>query len=126
MVSGLHVLAPVADVPGPIGAHAAQRIAAAIDRHMHDGEALVPVCVLERLAQRFPALAAIDRMNAGDVIYFHTNNLHRGVLPTQGVRDVISVFLLPSPVPWDQQLERDGLAAIQDQPGGFPETLPPI
>lgn len=57
---------------------------------------------------------------AGDVMLFLNNTLHKAVPPRAGYRDVLTYLLLPNPIPWDQQLEHDGLAAVESQPGGYP------
>ena len=57
---------------------------------------------------------------AGDAIVFHTNTLHRGILPLRRVRDVLSFFVLPSRRPWRERALADGLDRLQEAPGGFP------
>jgi hypothetical protein len=46
-------------------------------------------------------------MRAGEGILFQPSNvLHRGMLPTHGRRYVITLCLLPSPIPWRDAFER--------------------
>jgi hypothetical protein len=52
-------------------------------------------------------------VEAGDVSLFNQNFLHRAVAPRTGYRDVIEFFLLPNPVPWDEQLAKDGIDRAQ-------------
>jgi hypothetical protein len=53
-------------------------------------------------------------LRAGDGVLFQPANvLHRGLLPTHAHRDVITVCLLPSPIPW-----RDAYARMRQLPGG--------
>lgn len=56
----------------------------------------------------------------GDVMLFNNNALHKAVPPKDVHRDVLTYLLLPNPIPWDQQLQRDGIASIEDNPGGYP------
>ena len=57
---------------------------------------------------------------AGDVMLFNNNALHRAVPPQSDFRDVLTYLLLPNPIPWDKQLELDGVKSIESNPGGFP------
>ncbi|NOS67697.1 MAG: hypothetical protein HOO67_05025 [Candidatus Peribacteraceae bacterium] len=52
-------------------------------------------------------------VSAGDVSLFNQNFLHRAVAPRTGYRDVMEFFLLPNPVPWDEQLAKDGIDSAQ-------------
>lgn len=38
----------------------------------------------------------------GDATVFNMNYLHRAVSPRAALRDVIELFLMPSPIPWEQ------------------------
>lgn len=49
----------------------------------------------------------------GDVTLFNMNYLHRAVAPRTGFRDVLEIFLLPNAIPWDEQLERDGIDSLE-------------
>lgn len=46
--------------------------------------------------------------DAGDGSLFNMNFFHRAKAPKNGFRDVIEFFFLPNPIPWDEQLEKDG------------------
>lgn len=51
-----------------------------------------------------------QRMQAGEGILFQPSGvLHRGELSTTGPRHVVTLCLLPSPIPWREVLERDVL-----------------
>ena len=53
-------------------------------------------------------------MRAGDGILFQPSSvLHRGMLPTHGRRHVITLCLLPSPVPWRDAYDRARALAAQ-------------
>ena len=59
----------------------------------------------ERFGARYEPWA--PRMLAGEGLLFQpTSVLHRGLLPTAGPRYVVTVCLLPSPIPWRRALER--------------------
>ena len=45
----------------------------------------------------------------GDATIFDMNFFHRAVAPRQKFRDVIQFFFLPSMIPWEKQLEKDGI-----------------
>ncbi|MEO0774940.1 MAG: phytanoyl-CoA dioxygenase family protein [Bacteroidota bacterium] len=60
---------------------------------------------------------------AGDVLLFLNNTLHRAVPPKAEHRDVLTYLLLPNPIPWDQQLAKDGLEMIEEEPGSYPTEL---
>jgi hypothetical protein len=51
----------------------------------------------------------------GDGILWQNNVLHRGILPTRGFRDLLSIMLLPSPRPWRKELEREGFEVVQSR-----------
>jgi hypothetical protein len=54
-------------------------------------------------------------MKAGEGILFPPGRaLHRGLLPSRGPRLVVTLCLLPSPVPWRTALDRGGLAGSTD------------
>ncbi len=64
---------------------------------------------LERLASLAgrPISAYDHRPNAGDSVLFQPSRvLHRGISPTLGPRYVLTLCLLPSPIPWDVALAR--------------------
>ena len=52
-------------------------------------------------------------VSAGDASLFNQNFLHRAVAPRSGFRDVFEFFLLPNPIPWDEQLTKDGIDSAQ-------------
>ncbi len=52
-------------------------------------------------------------VSAGDASLFNQNFLHRAVAPRVGYRDVFEFFLLPNPVPWHEQLAKDGIDSAQ-------------
>lgn len=46
------------------------------------------------------------QLDAGEAfIFFPSRSLHRGYLPTRGIRHMLSVVLLPSPIPWKKAWE---------------------
>ena len=51
---------------------------------------------------------------------FLNNALHKAVPPQNDYRDVLTFLLLPNPIPWDKQLEHDGIACVESNPGGYP------
>src|SRR6185312_1060967 len=69
--------------------------------------------------ERVPYRPISFALAAGDAVVFNTNTLHRGGLVTRGYRDVISMVILPSRVPWRQHLDRHGTERLHDA-GGFP------
>ena len=52
-------------------------------------------------------------VSAGDASLFNQNFLHRAVAPRTGYRDVFEFFLLPNPIPWHEQLAKDGIDSAQ-------------
>jgi hypothetical protein len=50
---------------------------------------------------------------AGDALIFNTNLLHRAVPPSTEYRDVSTIFVMPNPIPWREQFERDGVDRLQ-------------
>ena len=47
------------------------------------------------------------QLDAGEAfIFFPSRSLHRGYLPTRGIRHMLSVVLLPSPIPWKKAWEK--------------------
>lgn len=46
--------------------------------------------------------------DAGDGSLFNMNFFHRAIAPVHGYRDVIEFYLLPNPIPWDEQLKQNG------------------
>ena len=59
---------------------------------------------------------------AGDALLFDPNLLHKAVPPEQGRRDVMTFLVMPSALPWNEALARQGLDRIQRDPGGYPPT----
>ena len=49
----------------------------------------------------------------GDVSLFNQNFLHRAVAPQHDFRDVLEFFILPNPVPWNEQLAKDGIDKLE-------------
>ena len=63
---------------------------------------------------RVPYAPWSPAMRAGEGILFQPSRvLHRGLLPTHGCRDVITVCLLPSPIPWRETYDRGVHLAMQ-------------
>ena len=53
--------------------------------------------------------------SAGEGMLFQPSNvLHRGLLPTRGPRVVVTLCLLPSPIPWRDALERGVMISVGD------------
>jgi len=48
----------------------------------------------------------------GDVTFLNMNFLHRAVAPRTGHRDIVSFCFLPNILPWEEQLEIDGIDSI--------------
>lgn len=55
----------------------------------------------------------------GDVTIFNMNCFHRAVAPRKGFRDIIQFFLVPNPIPWDEQFAKDGIASMDSKGGGY-------
>lgn len=55
----------------------------------------------------------------GDVTIFNMNCFHRAVAPRKGFRDIVQFFLVPNPIPWDQQFAKDGIGSMDSKGGGF-------
>ncbi|TSC98582.1 MAG: Uncharacterized protein Greene101449_918 [Candidatus Peregrinibacteria bacterium Greene1014_49] len=61
----------------------------------------------------------------GDGTIFDMNFFHRAVPPRPGhFRDVVQFYFLPSSIPWEKQLELDGVANLTSQ-GGYPKDPRP-
>ncbi|MCZ6783928.1 MAG: hypothetical protein O7G30_11540 [Proteobacteria bacterium] len=55
-----------------------------------------------------------EPMGAGDGILFQPAlTLHRGIRPTLGPRTVLTLCLLPSPVPWQEALRRGAMSDLR-------------
>jgi len=61
----------------------------------------------------------VVEMKSGDALIFSTNLLHKGGEVSSGFRDVMSFLILPSRVPWRDDLARRGLEYIHNA-SGFP------
>ena len=59
---------------------------------------------------------------AGDVLVFDPNILHCGEPPAQAWRDVMTFFVLPSPLPWREIYRSRGRERIHAEPGGYPPS----
>jgi hypothetical protein len=73
---------------------------------------------LTRIAERHGARYApwSPEIQAGEGILFQPASvLHRGLLPTRGPRYVVTVCLLPSPIPWRDAADRGGLDWMQEE-----------
>ncbi|CAN5436472.1 hypothetical protein BH09PSE6_BH09PSE6_01130 [soil metagenome] len=71
---------------------------------------------LSRLANT-PLQAYEHRPHAGDAVLFQPSRvLHRGVTPRLGPRYVLTLCLLPSPVPWQQALARSAQIDLRHDP----------
>lgn len=71
---------------------------------------------LAPLAERFGVAYApwSPELRAGEGVLFQPSSvLHRGMLPTHGHRDVITVCLLPSPIPWQAAYDRARVLSTQ-------------
>ena len=54
-------------------------------------------------------------MSAGQGVLFQPATvLHRGVSPSRGPRYVLTLCLLPSPVPWQEALRRGAIVDLAD------------
>lgn len=63
------------------------------------------VADIHRVAQKFGGTANVihPQLEAGEAfIFFPTRLLHRGFLPTRGIRHMLSIVLLPSPIHWTE------------------------
>jgi hypothetical protein len=58
-------------------------------------------------------------MSSGDAMIFCTNVLHKGGVVHEGFRDVMSFLILPSRIPWREDLVARGLDYIHNA-SGFP------
>ena len=56
----------------------------------------------------------------GDVLIFDNNLLHSAIPPEAAYRDVCTMFIIPSEIPWDEALRRSGRDVIQDFADGYP------
>jgi hypothetical protein len=56
----------------------------------------------------------------GDVTVFNMNYLHRAVSPRAAIRDIVEIFMMPSPIPWEEHyaLNKEYLASPKY---GFPK-----
>jgi ectoine hydroxylase-related dioxygenase (phytanoyl-CoA dioxygenase family) len=75
---------------------------------------------IERLAAGWsiPLAVHAPELEAGDAVLFHTNCFHQAVTPSQGFRDVMTFFVLPSRRPWRESV--GDLLRLEKRPGGFP------
>ncbi len=74
------------------------------------------LATLSRLAGR-PLAAYEHRPHAGDAVLFQPSRvLHRGVTPQLGPRYVLTLCLLPSPVPWRAALARSAQIDLRHDP----------
>jgi len=62
---------------------------------------------------------------AGDTLIFNTNLLHKAIPPSTGYRDVSTIFVMPNPIPWREQLDRDGLERFQKNTRTWPSDPQP-
>ena len=58
---------------------------------------------------------------SGSAIILNTNCFHRGLPPTEGFRDVLSYYVIPSKTNWRKQLKRHGLKSMQKKLGWYPK-----
>ena len=64
-----------------------------------------------------PLDAYDHRPHAGDAVLFQPSRvLHSGITPTLGPRYVLTLCLLPSPVPWREALERGAQVDLRTDP----------
>lgn len=58
----------------------------------------------------------------GDVTLFNMNCFHRAVAPRgNAFRDVVQFHFLPSPIAWDEQLNKDGINDLVSKGKGYPK-----
>jgi hypothetical protein len=70
------------------------------------------LAVLERIAGR-PLHPIRRERRAGEAVLFQPSRvLHRGISPTRGARFVLTLCLLPSPVPWQEALRRNAITDL--------------
>lgn len=62
---------------------------------------------------------------AGDATILDQNFFHRAVAPRKAFRDIISFFFVPNILPWDEQLEKNGLGSLIIGKGGVPKDPHP-
>jgi len=62
---------------------------------------------------------------AGDALIFNTNLLHKAIPPSTGYRDVSTIFVMPNPIPWRKQLEREGPGKFQTNKRTWPSNPEP-
>lgn len=61
----------------------------------------------------------------GDATVFDMNFFHRAISPRTGFRDVVQFYLLPNPIPWDEQLRKDGIESLAHVGSGYPKDPRP-
>jgi hypothetical protein len=70
------------------------------------------LAALERLAGR-PLHPIRRERRAGEAVLFQPSRvLHRGISPTRGARFVLTLCLLPSPLPWREALRRNAITDL--------------
>ena len=62
---------------------------------------------------------------AGDVTLLNSNFFHRAVAPRTNHRDIISFFLVPNILTWEEQIEKDGISSTIIPKGGVPKNPHP-
>jgi hypothetical protein len=88
-------------------------------------ERIDEVAALATDAGKVVSIRFIDAQ-PGDVLVFNNNLLHSAVPPETDYRDVCTMLLRPSEIPWDQALEKSGRDIIQDFASGYPPRPQPI
>jgi len=61
-----------------------------------------------------------NNVEAGDATIFNMNFFHRAVSPRKGFRDVLELFLIPSPIPWEEHLKQHA-DYVRNPPSGYPK-----
>ena len=59
-------------------------------------------------------------IKAGSAILFEVNTLHRANIPRIDFRDVVTFTVMPSPLPWDAALARDGVEKLEGEKTMYP------
>jgi hypothetical protein len=64
------------------------------------------------------------RLSAGEALLFQPRNvLHRGRMPTRSDRYMLSLCLLPSPIPWREALARGWMSDLSRDPKWHPDAM---
>lgn len=84
------------------------------------------VADIRPIARKFGGTINIihPQLDAGEAfIFFPSRSLHRGFLPTRGIRHMLSVVLLPSPIHWTEAWKKTSQSGYQLKTNGtFPDN----